>query len=60
MKNKHVFNKCDFSQGDSIHFEMRTATKKNKKDIYFKNCTFYLGEGHICVDDAKKGKMIKK
>ena len=60
MKNKHFFNKCDFSYGNSIHFEMRTATKKIEKIIYFKNCTFYLGEGHICADDAKRGKMKKK
>ena len=33
--------------------------KKIKKNIYFKNCTFYLGEGHICVDDAKTRKMKK-
>ena len=38
---------------------MRTATKKIEKNIDSKNCTFYLGEGHICVDDAKKRKIKK-
>ena len=28
MKNKHLFNKCHFSYRNSIHFEMRAATKK--------------------------------
>ena len=61
MKNEHFFSKCQFSEGNSIHFGMRTATKKNrKKNIYFKNCTCYLGEGNICVDDAKKVNMKTK
>ena len=42
---------------------MRAATKKKyKKNIYLKNCTFYQGEGHICVNDAKEknGKQMQK
>ena len=33
--------------------------KNIEKIIYFKNCMFYLGEGHICVDDAKNRKIKK-
>ena len=48
-------------QRNSIHSEMRTATKKNRKKLsILRIVRFTGGEGHIFVDDAKREKKRKR
>ena len=62
MSKKVIFfNFCYFSNRKSILFEMSAATKK--KEFWrrcFRNCTFYLGEGHFFADDTKREKSRKR